>query len=223
MLKFNSEKQKIWFTSDWHYNHNPSWPVPIWKARGFRSVEESNSYLIAKINELVGEDDVLFNLGDLTLNCDEDKFNLLLDSLKCRTIYALWGNHPNPMLRIYKKLIREFIDRNQLNLSYDAQIYPWRYKNLIYLGDTSQVAVDSQVINLSHFSYRVYDLMHKQGWSLSGHSHLSDKERHPTFPYHKALDVGWDFKLAPWSFKEIKEIMDKKQIVKLDHHDRNTT
>ena len=49
MLKFNSEKQNIWFTSDWHYNHNPSWPVPIWKARGFQSVEESNNYFIAKI------------------------------------------------------------------------------------------------------------------------------------------------------------------------------
>lgn len=223
VLSFNTTKQNVWFTSDWHWNHNPSWDKPIWAMRGFKNVKDSNEYLIREINKLVKDNDILFNLGDLALNCNETDFLFLLNSIRCQNIFALWGNHPNPMRKIYKREIKDFITSNRLNLSYDTEIYPWRYKNLVYLGDTAQITVDNQFINLSHFPYRIYDLMHKQGWALAGHSHLSDKERHPAFPYHKALDVGWDFKLAPWSFSEIKLIMDKKEIVKLDHHDYNTT
>lgn len=215
ILKFDSGKQDIWLTSDIHWNHNPRWDKPIWEARGFKSIDESNNYAINKINELVSRDSILFNLGDLTLNCSEEQALSFLSRLNCQNIYSLWGNHPNPIKSLYFKEV-------QKKYGEKIEVYPFRLKNLIVLGDYAEIAIDSQLIVLSHFPFRIWNQQHKKAICLSGHSHLTDKERWPSHPHHKAMDVGWDYKKAPWHYSEIKQIMDKKELVRLDHHNENT-
>jgi calcineurin-like phosphoesterase family protein len=59
----------IFFTSDWHLNEtrigqfNPFF-------RPFNSVAEQNEVIISKCNEAVGEDDVLYHLGDVAMDAE---------------------------------------------------------------------------------------------------------------------------------------------------------
>jgi calcineurin-like phosphoesterase family protein len=61
--------QKLWFTSDTHYNHanicsaTTQWTDPV-TCREFKSLEKMNAHLVGNINEMVGQDDILFHLGD---------------------------------------------------------------------------------------------------------------------------------------------------------------
>ena len=69
-MKLNLNKgQRLWFTSDTHYNHSnicsatTKWVNPV-TLRDFKSLEHMNTTLVANINEKVGQDDILFHLGD---------------------------------------------------------------------------------------------------------------------------------------------------------------
>lgn len=57
----------IWLTSDWHLFHDKEF---IYKARGFSSIEEMNEQLLARHNQLVTEDDIVYVLGDVLLGGD---------------------------------------------------------------------------------------------------------------------------------------------------------
>ncbi len=61
--------QKLWFTSDTHFNHaNICSATTKWKdpqtIRNFKSLNEMNDTLVNNINELVMPDDILIHNGD---------------------------------------------------------------------------------------------------------------------------------------------------------------
>jgi calcineurin-like phosphoesterase family protein len=57
-------EKKIFITSDLHFNHNREF---VYKPRGFNSVEEMNEAIVERWNAVVGPDDEVYVLGDLTL------------------------------------------------------------------------------------------------------------------------------------------------------------
>ena len=79
---------KIYFTSDLHFCHNRDF---IYKPRDFSSVEEMNEQIIKNFNEIVGEDDDLYILGDCFLNNNEEGMSYMrrLPGKK----YIILGNH----------------------------------------------------------------------------------------------------------------------------------
>ena len=69
-MKITLEKsQRLFFTSDTHYNHanicsaTTKWTDPT-TIREFKSLERMNAILVDNINEVVGQDDILIHLGD---------------------------------------------------------------------------------------------------------------------------------------------------------------
>lgn len=82
---------KIWLSSDYHLNHDKEF---IWKARGFKSVEEMNEAIITRNNELVSPEDTLIICGDLMLG-GADKLEeglALLNRMNGRKL-VVGGNH----------------------------------------------------------------------------------------------------------------------------------
>jgi calcineurin-like phosphoesterase family protein len=55
---------KLWFTSDWHYNHDM---VIEYSQRPFNRVSAMNRTLVANYKKCVGEEDICYFLGDLCL------------------------------------------------------------------------------------------------------------------------------------------------------------
>ncbi len=226
VLKFKETKEhKVWFVSDLHWNHNPKWPIPLWKARGYTSLEESNKDIINKINEFVGSDDTLWSLGDLTLNCGEEQFESFIDSINCKNIFSLWGNHPNPMLKVYKReidnILGNFEDRQGFPIPVENEafeIYPFRYKNLIFCGNYAEIIVNGQYICLNHYPLSIWNFMKADSWALVGHSHHGYPNTCPDYKHGKILDCGWDGFKKPLSFSDIKDIMSTKEKIKVDLH-----
>lgn len=221
MTMFNfreTETQKIFVTSDWHLNHNRDF---VWKSRGYGSVQEHNDAMLTITNELVKEKDILFNLGDFCLNSSIDQFEGFIARLRCQNVYMLWGNHPNRHFKeIYKPMVQKILG---MNYTLESEIYPLRYKNIVYLGHYAEVILDGQYAVLSHYPLYVFNEMAHGAWMLCGHSHNGCELSRAETTTGKILDVGWDGHGKPWSLEEIRAVMDTKQIVAVDHHHPDKT
>lgn len=212
ILKFKDNSINYYIGSDFHLNHDPKWEIPIWKSRGYDSVQEMNQDIINKINKRVKPDDVLFHLGDFSLNCSEEEFENFIGQIVCQNIYFLWGNHNSPSWNIYKREIQ-----NKYNQ--EVEVYPFRYKNLIFVGNYIECFIHGQRITMNHYAQMIFNKSHRSAWHLTAHSHYGIKEIRADYPKGKILDVGWEGKKDIYSFNEIQKIMNKKSINFLgDHH-----
>ena len=97
-MKLNLNKgQKLWYTSDTHYNHanicsaTTKWADPL-ACREFKSLEHMNAHLVGNINEVVGQDDILFHLGDWSFGGFE-QIQEFRDSIVCKNVHIITGNH----------------------------------------------------------------------------------------------------------------------------------
>ena len=91
--KQRAEKQRIrkmFFTADLHLGHAN---VIGFDNRPFDDVEEMNRVLIQNINDMVGEDDELWVLGDFSYGIDKDGVRELRNRIKCRHVNLVAGNH----------------------------------------------------------------------------------------------------------------------------------
>lgn len=100
----------IYFTSDLHLGHKNAIKHTN---RPFLSLKEMDDTLINNINEVVGEDDTLYILGDFTAFVKN--INQAIDyrnRINCKNIHLLYGNHDHnydeeycfSSTQIYKKL-----------------------------------------------------------------------------------------------------------------------
>lgn len=209
-----TDASKVYMTSDWHLFHNPMWPVPIWKMRGFNSLDESNDFIVDSINETVSANDHMFNLGDPSLNCTESQFEELLSKIQCQNIYLMWGNHASPSWKIYQREIDKINKWRNIS-NEEIEIYPFRYRNLIFIGNYAEIVVDGQFICLSHYPMNSWNNMAKGSIHCHGHIH-STKE---TYKFEgKKIDVGMDYHMKPVSFNEIRKILSKLEIKHEGHH-----
>ena len=209
----NLTGKNVYFISDTHFGHNRSF---IYESRGFKSVDEHDSAIINSINSLVAQDAFLFHLGDLTLNCSIEQFESLISRIVCQNIYLMAGNHPNPHYKnIYKPMVQKLLGDAYTP---ESEVYPLRYKNIVYINHCVEISVNSQVIVMSHYPNIVWNHSGKGSWMLCGHSHSDCAMTNSKNTYGKILDVGFDEFKRPLSFQEVKKIMDTKPISSVDHH-----
>lgn len=103
-MKIKQEQgQKIWFTSDTHYQHKnicrdvSNWPESKW-TRDYDILEEMNNIIVNSINLNVMEDDILFHLGDWSFGGFEmiEEFR---NRIVCKNIHLILGNHDHHIER----------------------------------------------------------------------------------------------------------------------------
>lgn len=214
MLNFQeNNRQKIFVTADTHWHHNKDF---VWKSRGHASLQEHDEFVITKINEVVMKDDILFHLGDLCLNTKLDEYEQLISRINCQNIYMLFGNHPNPHFKnIYKLMVKKILGENYTE---DSEVYPLRYKNIIYMGHYLECIINGQFVVICHYPIYVFNEMMHGSWMLSGHSHYGCNLTKAENPSGKILDVGWDGPNKPWTFDQIRNVMNSKRFIELDEH-----
>lgn len=212
-LQINN-KQNIFFCSDPHYGHSgivrgtSSWDDKS-SCRPFETLEEHNKTLVDNINKVVGENDILFCLGDWSFGSYKTGENVsnikkFRDQLNTKSVHLIFGNHDSE------------ITANKQN-SLDLFLSTAHYREITIIEQIKEQGekAKKQQIILSHYSHRVWNNMRKGSIMLFGHSHGSLKEVEG-----KTMDVGFDThpEFRPYSFQEIKDIMSEKEYVKLDHH-----
>lgn len=158
--------------------------------RPFASIEKHDEALIDRWNAVVPRGGLVYHLGDFMMTWKKHEVDKV-NKILARlngTIHLICGNH----------------DRDAVKSA-----------NFAWIGDYKSIQVDGQKIVLFHYPIRSWHGVHRSSWHLHGHSHgnLADNGG------GKILDVGvdcWDYK--PVSFEQVKEVLDKKPVVSVDHH-----
>lgn len=118
-IKLN-KNQKLFFTSDIHYNHEnicrgiTKWTSRLEHTRDFSSLEEMNNTIVSNINNVVGQDDILICLGDWSFG-GFDSIKELKDKIICKNIYLILGNHDHHIKKNKNNIRSIFVevDKNE--------------------------------------------------------------------------------------------------------------
>jgi calcineurin-like phosphoesterase family protein len=206
--------QKLWFTSDTHYNHTnicratTRWTDADSVTRDFPSLEKMNETLVSNINKYVQQDDILIHLGDWSFGGFES-IREFRDRIVCQNIHLVLGNHDG------------HIEKNRDNIRDIFSSVNYYVKlDLRRPSQKGKGQVDRFSFVLCHFPIASWDGMNDGVIHTHGHVHLP--------PHHrvgngKSIDVGVDGNnLEPISLDEVLRIMSKQPISSLslprDHH-----
>lgn len=190
---------KTWFSSDFHFGHkNITGPsVSDWKSgyRNFSTIEEMDHVILDSINEYVRPEDTLYFLGDFSFG-GHHKTPEYRSRIACQNIHVCRGNH-DEKIDLYKD-------------------------HFTSVQDVLTVKHGKHTFFLSHYSHRIWLGSHKGIIHLYGHSHDTIAD------YGKSMDVGVDVAnrlvnaYRPFSIEEIIDIMDRRPVELIDHHNEKT-
>jgi calcineurin-like phosphoesterase family protein len=198
--------QQLYFTSDTHYMHTnicrgtTRWSNADGFTRDFDTLDQMNDRIVNGINSAVGQDDILFHLGDWSFGGFE-MIEQFRNRINCRNIHIILGNHDHHIERDREDIRRLFTSVNQY-LELEVKGKDWE-QNYV----------------LMHYPIISWNKMNDGVIHLHGHVHLSADRR---IGKGKTMDVGVDGNgLDPLHTSDIKRLM-KDQPIKsgfeFDHH-----
>jgi calcineurin-like phosphoesterase family protein len=203
--------QRLFFTSDTHYNHanicssTTKWNNPT-TIREFKSLEYMNAHLVGNINEKVGQDDILFHLGDWSFGGFES-IEHFRNQIVCKNIHIITGNHDHHIEKNHEGCQKLFSSVN-------------KYLDLIVKWSNGHAGNDEQRFALMHFPIASWDNMARGAIHLHGHVHFNPNKR---IGMGKMMDVGCDGNgLYPIEMREVLSIMRNqpiKSMFEFDHHE----
>lgn len=194
----------LFFTSDHHFYHKNS--LNFGGRDVFRSMSQMHSRLIGQWNNVVGDDDTVWHLGDLSFGC-ELRTKSILEKLNGRIkILSLPWHHDKDWVQTYHILF----GRREPWLS--ASGWPvtlWGSSHVLLL-DPEPFGLDFDgypfTIHLSHYPIRDWEgAFYGTSLHLHGHQHKGNGDAHIQ---GMAMNVNvefWDWK--PLSLERIVEIM----------------
>lgn len=188
----------VFFTSDTHFGH----ALMLLYRRGLKKeeiralpgvtknllIEEMDESLIAAWNSVVGRQDRVYHLGDVSLHKAPRTLEIL--SRLNGFIYLIKGNH-------------EAAAENGIC----KRRFQWQ-------KDYEYIKIGQQKIALCHYPMITWRSSHHRSWMLHGHCHgnLADDSN------ALRIDVGIDVHHRPISFEEVQAMMRKKRFAAVDHH-----
>ena len=203
--------QRLWFTSDTHYNHanicsaTTKWTNPV-TLREFKSLEHMNATLVGNINEKVGQDDILIHLGDWSFGGYE-QIQKFREQIVCNNIHIITGNHDHHIENNRDNCQTLF---NSVN----------KYVELNVKWNVGTPLMGEQTFVLMHFPIASWNNMARGAIHLHGHVHFGPSMR---LQEGKMMDVGCEGNgLYPIDMSEVLSIMRDRPIKSLftkDHHE----
>ena len=197
------QHQQLFFTSDTHYMHKnicrgvTNWTDANDLTRDFKTLDEMNDRIVNGINMLVGQDDILFHLGDWSFGGFE-RIEEFRNRINCKNIHLVLGNHDHHIERDREGIRRLFTSVHQyVELEVDKQY------NYV----------------LMHYPIMSWNKMNDGTIHLHGHVHLPPNK---ILGKGRMMDVGMDgSKLLPVKMDTINTIMMFQPIksgFEFDHH-----
>ena len=170
---------EIFFTSDLHIDHRNMLKYSTMRGYMFENVDQMNEGIIRNWNRIITPKDIVFHLGDLSLNNNYTRLSSFLKRLN-GLIIQINGNHDREST--INKLEQDGIIKT--------------------LDNDSVITHQNQKIVLSHYPKNEWKGINEGWWHFHGHSH-------GTLGYNnqKRIDVGIDNHplFQPFSYSEIEE------------------
>jgi calcineurin-like phosphoesterase family protein len=195
----------IWFTSDEHHGHRN---IITYSNRPFNFIEEMSEVLIANHNSVVKTDDIVYHLGDFSLN--KTAPGLILPRLN-GIHHLIAGNHDH---------CHPVHAKNPAKLERFRKTYFDAGFKTVELSD--QFTFDIKVVKMSHFPYFDENALFDQRYpklrpiddgSILLHGHVHNAWKTQLSPKGSLMiNVGVDaFNYFPVALKEI-ELLIRKHI-----------
>ena len=197
------ETQNIFFVSDFHVSHKN---ILTYDKRPFADLNEMHTTLIKNWNEVVGDEYIVYYLGDLSLGrCETVKW--FVHQLKGKIVYVM-GNHDT---------IKDIAKLGRFERIHE-------YGTEIYIKDddlkSARGSHGYQQIVMSHYPIFSWNRAHYGSWHLHGHCHGSLVKSNPDYYKRKVMDVGCsETNYTPISYLQVKDIMSKRLVASVDHHE----
>ena len=195
--------QRLYFTSDTHYNHtNICRGVTRWIdaddiTRDFKTLDQMNDRIVAGINTEVGQDDILFHLGDWSFGGFE-MIEQFRNRINCKNIHLILGNHDHHIERDREDIRRLFTSVNQY-----IELEVNKEHNFV----------------LMHYPIMSWNKMNDGVIHSHGHVHLPPDRR---IGKGKMMDVGVDGNgMDPISLNKVLTLINNQPIksgFEFDHH-----
>lgn len=207
------EKQRLWLTSDTHYNHkNICEGTSNWtsgKTRPFQTLERMNARIIDSINTKVGQDDILIHLGDWSFGGFES-IEEFRSRIICKNIYLIYGNHDHHIVNNRGNVQSLFIDTAH-------------YATLDLYLEIKKGHEIHHAFTLCHFPICSWHDMNKGRFHLFGHVHLPEDQK--LMP-GRSMDVGMDGNdLEPYEIRDVIRMLSgrpvQKNVLPTDHHEED--
>lgn len=192
-----------YFTADFHLDHQN---ILKFCNRPFKDTEEMGRAIIKNVNDVVGPDDRLFHLGDVT-GGRSDCYQKWISQLVCRNLFLFPGNHDKNLraLSKYFKLLE----------------IPYGYYDYRDPKDKGYLVI------LHHHCLRVWPHAHHGAGHLYGHSHgklspMATADGKGALAFDVGVD-SWDYK--PLSLTQVKAEFKRLSSIQVkgltidDHHE----
>ena len=197
------DTQDIFFISDLHVGHAN---VIKYDGRPFKTTDEMHVELIKRWNSVVGPDSIVYFLGDLSFT-RSDMTKWFVWQLNGK-IHAIAGNHDKP--------------KDLRSLGRFEEVHDYGTEIGVYDEDSlqSRGSQGYQKIVMAHYPILSWNKSHYGAWHLHGHCHGSLMKTMPDYYKRKVMDVGCNMiDYTPISYAQVKEIMNKRSINNVDHHE----
>ena len=175
--------QKVFFTADLHLGHRN---IIGYCNRPFSDGGEMDAKIISSINETVGQNDILYIIGDF---CHKGGTALSYrERIVCENVHIILGNHDEP---------------TKFTTGFSS------------VSDQKMILYINQKIFMCHYPMRSWSGSYRKSWMLYGHVH-GRLNREDIASGSLTLDVGVDNKRdgvafgTPWSFKDIQRRFNSK-------------
>ena len=152
---------RLFFTSDHHFGHAR---IIQYCQRPFASVEEMDAALIQLWNDTVGASDLVYHLGDFTLQ-GLPEFKAIVRQLNGH-LKILPGSHDQHWLERFRANDPELRTASGQTVELVPPLLSLKTPRAA-LGNERR----PQIIVLCHYALRVWDRSHYGAWHLYGHSH----------------------------------------------------
>lgn len=171
----NMMKNKNTFIiSDTHFGHKNMIKFENMPARNkFKSIADMDEYIIENWNSVVGQDDIVYHLGDFSLSSN-GYTNQILERLN-GNICLIIGNHDSSLMK-------------SKNINHFTSIQHYKEINYVYKNKNYQIC-------MMHYPIAIWNRMHYGSIHFFGHQHNNFKQK------GRCCDVGVDTDLS--NFKPI--------------------
>jgi len=212
--------QRVFFTSDTHYNHtNICRGVSKWDGsrgtRDYETLNQMNIDLQDNINMLVMEDDILIHLGDWSFG-GFDRIAEFRNKLNCKNIHLFLGNHDHHILN-NKDNVQDLF----------ASVNEQRMVTIVIQPTTKGEVAKKYRFVMSHYPLASWQDMGQGVMHVHGHIHTPHQFK---VGPGRMMDVGIDGSpdFQPYTLDQVLKLIADRPIQsllkhKFDHHNDAAT
>lgn len=208
-IKIKDPGEDVFFWSDTHFNHEcKHWALPLWKARGFSSIEEHNECLIERWNSTVSANSTMFHLGDFAFGFNaSETFKSVINRVNFSTLYVMPGNHNSGWKQLFE------LQRNNVwNISSN--------KRVIFIPNYVESFINNTLVVMSHYPILSFNGQSKGSFCLYGHVHgnLNKTDIGKIYSNAFSLEVCVETQPIPINFNSIQKLFSNREAVVFDSH-----